>query len=283
MGIGQALVVATAVCCGGNVSDTASVEVTDESSSGGNPIFEDGFETGSHAPSSGGFAWGAARAGADTHGYDDVLVSSKISHSGSYSLEFLFGGDEDGQAWAEQRFGFTEAQTEVWLEYYLYVPDGTEGWSAAFAHRVTTHDGNKFFALWGGTYEGSDSKVLLSYRYGDAGPESRLYPITMLPQGWTRSHYEYEYYNIFEGLRGTWIQYRIYVKSDTAPAAGDGVLRVWQNGALRIDFTGTTSKTGASNVSFRNGYLLGWANSGFDEDTRIFIDDFKVWTSNPGW
>ncbi len=34
---------------------------------------------------------------------------------------------------------------------------------------------------------------------------------------------------------------------------------------------------------WQGGDLFGWANAGFDQDTSIYIDDFKLYTSNPGW
>jgi hypothetical protein len=38
-----------------------------------------------------------------------------------------------------------------------------------------------------------------------------------------------------------------------------------------------------SGRGFTEAYLLGWSNSGFDETTDMFIDDFKFYTTNPGW
>ena len=32
-----------------------------------------------------------------------------------------------------------------------------------------------------------------------------------------------------------------------------------------------------------NGYLMGWSNSGYSEATNIYIDDFKLYDTNPGW
>jgi hypothetical protein len=33
----------------------------------------------------------------------------------------------------------------------------------------------------------------------------------------------------------------------------------------------------------RNGYLLGWANSGFAQETVFYVDNVKFYQTSPGW
>ncbi|MBR9846816.1 MAG: hypothetical protein GYB35_12245 [Algicola sp.] len=95
--------------------------------------------------------------------------------------------------------------------------------------------------------------------------------------------------------RGTWIDWVIYVKTSTIPVArddwkngqGNGAVRVWKNGSLILNisnahnyYDGDSSDAGGSGDGWNAGYILGWANSGFDDDTTIFIDDFMMGSTN---
>jgi len=44
-------------------------------------------------------------------------------------------------------------------------------------------------------------------------------------------------------------------------------------------------ETGAQPVDclLKNGYFLGWSNSGFAEETIFQISDVKFYDTNPGW
>ena len=108
--------------------------------------------------------------------------------------------------------------------------------------------------------------------------------------------------------RGTWQNYVIHMKEDTRAAwiaatggdpnvfypsdAGAGVLEVWRtkaNGSRGkiVDLQNLSSYANNNNTSppsesegFNAGYQLGPANSGFDNDTDFFVDNFTV-STNP--
>ena len=67
-------------------------------------------------------------------------------------------------------------------------------------------------------------------------------------------------------------------------------LRVYKNGQLFLESVEIPNHDGETTSGYRYGYLLGWANSGFNDDTVLYIDNVKFFdvlaeppssTSNP--
>ena len=71
---------------------------------------------------------------------------------------------------------------------------------------------------------------------------------------------------------GKWTEVIIHTKFASA-ANNDGVVEVWKNGKLEhgVYNVRNHSSTGPNGVD--KGYLLGWANTGFQNTTIIYIDD----------
>jgi hypothetical protein len=69
---------------------------------------------------------------------------------------------------------------------------------------------------------------------------------------------------------------RIRAKVPTA-ANNDGVIQIWVDGVLASNKTNLPGypPDGIGNY-FESGYLLGWANSGFQEGQSMFIDDVSI-------
>ena len=67
------------------------------------------------------------------------------------------------------------------------------------------------------------------------------------------------------------------------------LMEFWVDGVKTRAVDGKTGGTGldlfnSAGMNYLNqGYLLGWANSGFDKDTHIFIDDVRFYDTDPGW
>jgi len=83
-------------------------------------------------------------------------------------------------------------------------------------------------------------------------------------------------------FKGRWVAIEVHSRRDTG--VGDGVFQLWIDGNLEIDAQNVAwaGAPCASNEFFRNGYLLGWSNAGFDQDTTVFIDDVVFSTSYIG-
>ena len=80
--------------------------------------------------------------------------------------------------------------------------------------------------------------------------------------------------------RGKWVRIRFHLLiHDT-----DGQFELWRDGALVMELKpDTRTSWGDGYDYFRHGYLMGWANTGFSEDTTFHITDFKLYVSDPGW
>lgn len=238
--------------------------------------FADNFESGARTNAN-GFSWNSAGS--------NVTVSSEQAYSGRYSLRFRFGPDEYGAASsAEQRFAITpngaSAPREVWVEYMLRVPSN-------FAHRNSTGpDNNKLAAFWAESYEAKAGETLVDIEFERGQALSSFLRIA------SAKAEGYEHRNpdavqlaagtLFdESMRAKWVRIRMHLKS----APGASVVDVWRDDTLigRLPANYSIADPAWSRDYIRNGYLLGWSNSGFDEQTDFYVDDFKVHTSDPGW
>ena len=79
---------------------------------------------------------------------------------------------------------------------------------------------------------------------------------------------------------GKWIKFKFHRKVASS-ANNDSVMQIWVNDVLVIDEQKLEGYPGNGyQNAYTAGYLLGWANSGFDKETYIYIDDVTVSTSN---
>jgi hypothetical protein len=255
----------------------------------GSPAFQDGFEAGAHAPTSNGYGWKGTGTG----------MSRDVARSGAYSMKFTYAGNPDpcADAWSEQRFELGENLREVWLEYYVYLPSGSDGRGPKFVHRAPrcTRDkdpdgvvnNNKFFALWDLNYGNVNTMFLLEYRrrndhssyvYNMWGGRGTAY---VQQHNGTEGAGEWNGF-LTDEMRGRWVQVRIHARLSDSKEASNGLVEVWFDGVRRINETGIAlMSTDPAGNFFRNGYLMGWANSGFDQATSMYVDDFKIFRSKP--
>lgn len=239
--------------------------------------FADNFDTGARS-SGNGFTWGNAGS--------DVTVSSTHAYSGRHSLRFRFGPDADGDdSSAEQRFAIApsaaSAPKEIWVEYMLRIPDN-------FVHRNSSGpDNNKLAAFWAENYNATTTETLVAIEFerraenGSSflrissakaeGYESRDPDDVQLAAG-----------TVFDSsMRGKWVRIRMHIKA----AHRGSIVDVWRDNTLigRLPADYSITNPAWSRNYIRNGYLLGWANSGYAAQTDFYIDDFRLYTRNPGW
>src|SRR5690606_21754621 len=87
---------------------------------------------------------------------------------------------------------------------------------------------------------------------------------------------------ITDNERGRWNHFRWHSKMASSSSSNDGVVEVWWNGTLVARDT-SMDIYGSGRNYIDQGYLLGWANSGFASKTSIFIDDVRFYDTDPGW
>lgn len=245
-------------------------------------IFHDDFESGDLASATAG-SW-----------YHDVraAVSTENPRTGSHSLRLVYPGNPDvtKDAWAEIRANFTPA-SEVWVEWWLYVP-------ANYVHRDVPGEGenNKFWIVgydnklhddwqepggWTvrmeinpGSEAGSLSKGRIVWGTADTKGKSSSWAPIQEPSPEDV---------ISDSDLGTWVRYGYHVKLSSGSGANDGEIDFYKNGVriahnigMPLEYDGYATPADCME-------LMGWANSGFAEETVFYIDDVTVHASDPGW
>ena len=231
-------------------------------------FFQDNFESGNLSYSESDTHWGGS-----SHGPEDLVeVSNDRAHSGSYSLKFHYeGGPSGDDAWAEQRFVFGNNKTNFYIRFYIYFPSN-------FTVRNDSPNNNKAIVVWGDNYS---SKGAQGQEFTANAFVPKAHKV-WVGGGWELSC-DGGFGNI-ESIDGIghwsmsnltlrqWICFEYHFKADSG--SGDGAMEFWVDGVKQYGGTNLTWIGATCSPSYFNaGYLLGWANSGYAEDTDIFIDD----------
>jgi hypothetical protein len=207
------------------------------------------------------------------------VVSTK-ARTGTYSLQCQFGTDY----YAEQMLslGASAQVTEVWFEWYQWFADGTEGLGSIATHitDLPGSDNNKGIRVWPTVYDGDGWGYKVGFSFDAARDGSQaMYCYNEIRNGSGMSPTG-SGFAIAETSLGKWVLVRLHYKCATV-ANNDGVIY------LEIDGV----SEGATNVAnynstenwMRNVRIFGATNRYYSDVTRWWIDDFKVYTSDPGW
>lgn len=190
---------------------------------------------------------------------------------GGKAARFFFKGSPDPKkdAWAELRFDLGELRTEVWFAYALFIPQN---------YRMKRSANNKFFRIWGREYGDADKLGASMWGRQPFDGFARLKGDWDSTGGGMGEAGKGCDGFITAADLGAWMRIMVHIKAATAEAKG--TMRIWKNGVLVIDNDGTVNSWKEQGVhAYRYGYLLGAANSGFTEDTYLFIDDVVFGTT----
>lgn len=274
----------------GSLTDTVTRTVTVNAGGSGPTsepnLFADGFESGNLTASSAtlntnNFAWGTGdrtsvlyQDGATAHRVYPTQYANSwtdgrdvTAKNGTYSLGVEY---EAAVNMAEQRFSF-DAEQDLWVRYWVRVPPNF--------YQGTLN--NKFFSIWGSTYDAVGT-VTWQTRPSTGGSANLV-----VQDGGVISSEEQStpFIDVSTDLN-RWMQVVIHVKNATGSGANDGVMELWRRWENETEFTQIHSKTNGSNqwesgtLGYRNGYLQGWANDAYDENTWFLIDDFEMSTES---
>ncbi len=235
-------------------------------------LFFDDFPGGVRSAPQNGVSYGVAN-----HGLADAIgVVTDLSNPSGFSLGFTFTGNASlaDDAWSEQTMHFPDL-TRCYIEFRLRIPDN-------YAHRdATGPDNDKLLRLYDEDYSSSvihvglstlprvdlTSQIIVEYKKS-GGTGTGNYGLGP----WTPVFTPGQLYDIgFEVIRASGV------------GVADGVIRVWVNNTLVEEDTdlklcnSVASPALAANV-IRNGYIMGWANSGFTETTVIKVQRIIVAT-----
>jgi len=216
-------------------------------------IAKDDFEAGTW-----GSFWGSLA---------NTTVSPILSKDGSYAARFQYPGvaiTEDG--WAEARFDLGGYYEQLSIRFDLYVPLNYE-------HRDSgSGNNNKFFRLWNETYNDLEKIGATTYNESTSG-ESGIGSDYRLASSWGMSSSVKKASDfITTADKGNWVSIVIYIKAatDSKPAE----LRIYKNGRLHLEDKLNINYVPGTQ-GYRHGYLLGWSNSGFTQETIFYIDNVE--------
>lgn len=261
---------------GGTLRDTAVVTVqaapgggtTNGSGGGANgvqPFFQDDFETGTMRDAN-GFSWTRS---------EFAYVRTDMAHAGNYALKFRYSAAAVGKdSFSEQRFDLGRDLTKLWVEYYLYVP-------ANFEMRSGSSANNKFFSIFATKYSKvGDVQVVAEYER--SGPDTST--VRMLSMSGKANVAAKKHATpLATSMRGKWLRIRLQFETSTGAGRNDGVIKLWRDDTLIYSHEQMDIWFAGGRNYWRNGYLLGWANTGFTQETSFFVDDVKFFDKNPGW
>lgn len=239
-------------------------------------LFEDNF-SGSITHSNQNFRWlGSAK----------VVIGQHEDRFGTRRpmMEFTYraldsSGSSDDKHWAEQRFELERGYPVIAFSFWLRVPDN-------YTHSGSGNNNNKLFMFWMDGYSSAGDGSTVGMEYRPSGGGSYFYGKVSGGNGSLLGSDQGRAEFISTGDRGRWMQLVGRITVESRSGANDGKLEVWRRWHGEGDFEKTHNLT---NQSIRvpsggpngiaNGYLLGYANSGFQQQTTFWVDDFKIGTT----
>jgi hypothetical protein len=241
------------------------------------PYFTDDFETCKLKKSTNSqFGWRASMGGSGTR----PSITNEIAHSGGCSLKFTFAaGTEGADSWSEQRFALGKHLGELYIQWYQYWPAGNENPSVGprYHHRRDKGpNNNKFLRLWDDDYHHYRVKLGFSTLPKSNGDSQMITEYGTPGHAVGAGRTTGDAYAINEGRRGRWVKIQIHVRLASL-ANNDGIIGMWMDGTRTIGNFGLPLFPGSVSANYlRNGYLMGWANSGFTQQTSTYIDDVVI-------
>lgn len=237
-------------------------------------IFTDDMESGDFTHQDNNARWGSKA---------NVTVSTQKPRTGSHSLRFFFEGKADEQdAFSELRFKLGGNYSDIWIRYDLFVPTN-------YYHRdQASSTNNKFIYLWSGDYSAGFTGPGLSVQNWESNvgesnaiPKAKGAPASSGGFLFDK-HYTSDGGTIFDAAdHGKWLTIVIHAKYATA-SNNDGVFQLWKirDGQTIEIFNKTNGNWYVpGQPGFDEGYLLGWANSGFDQDVVFYMDNVEFSTT----
>jgi hypothetical protein len=261
----------------------------------GEALFADDFSSGNLTASNSTGTEGGASSDWNWSGNASIAVVASTLCGGTYAVRFRFGPDAPSEdSSAELRLMWGSVRTEFWARYLLHIPSN-------YTHR---DEGNNkgWFTVWDEGDSGSygSSQVGLEPNFwanGDGTSKQSVYVFGANGVGDT--HYgptgNPEYFPAGnDGISASDLNKTLEVVLHykyASSANNNGVVEVWKRRLTPttlavesswiklIEFTEGAWYT-ASQVGFGSSYILGWANSGFLDQTDLHLGDFSIATTN---
>lgn len=196
------------------------------------------------------------------------------------SIVFTYKPDtpEAGNSWAEQRFEFPIKATQIEISYDLFIP----------SNYYRAPKNHKNIVFWSGEYGMVQANIGVSSESWpeEAGGRPSIY---VGVDGKNYGHSNIKGGDVLmPNHQGAWQRVQVYLELATQP--GDyGRFEIYRNQHVVVSSNHPNIEPSWGQVPtseqivystrgnyIDQGYLLGWANGGFSEDTVFCIDNFEV-------
>ena len=219
----------------------------------------------------------------------DGTVRDWNAVEGEHSLRFRY---PEGINWAEQRFNMGKAYTEIWISFWVRVPNNYEHLDSDGT------DNGKWFALWMDDYssKGNGPTIVGSLEIVRELQDGKWVATgsTDLQMTWsvggntvTTPRSSRTRLIDFPHDQGRWMQWVIRAKAATTTESNDGIIQTWRRWQGEGGFTKLHDVTDADigppvegPFGWQKGYLMGYMNSPFAVDTEFLLDNFTISTSS---
>lgn len=239
-------------------------------------LFRDRFAGGKKAAAQNGIAWGGVNLGSDDN--DRVAIVARPESLSGFSYALTYAGNTDDNkdgvpdmvddAWVEPRVTFPHMQK---LFYGVTVtPDGTY-----FHRNAETSDNNKGVRFWDREYEAKSCVHVGWSTLPNSDGTSQIIIEYKKANGLTGNYGLGPWTRVFRP--GVKVRIGLFVELDPTGGAGSR-MRLYVDGKLVKDAPNLAAYTPQPTVPLSEnamnfGYLFGWANSGFNVDTTLYVDE----------
>ena len=243
------------------------------------PFFSDDF-AGLQRNDANGFTWGSVSgSGVSMQSFDGYdCIRFRYTTSGNQ----------------ENRYDMGRYLNEFWKEFYIHIPSNFT--------LPATGNNNKLWQIWRDTYSdfaGGTQQVGMEYWNFSGSPQAFATGRAMSRKMQSGSG-QYAITDIVGdannqtpliGSTGpitidSWNRVRIAAKGSSAFGVSDGYYKVWFNDTLYTNVTSIplhNTYSTPTDVTFRNGYFMGYANMAFAAQTDFHIRGVKFYDTDPGW
>lgn len=200
--------------------------------------------------------------------------AAEANHNSKVLLfKFTPGVPEAGQGWSEQRFRIPIEARQLEISYDLYVP----------ANYVHAPRNQKAIVMWSGAYGKTNANIGVSSEQWptEGGARPSVY---LGVDGRNMGHDMLDSRGGFmwHDHQGSWQHIHVYLELAREP--GDvGVFEIYRNGVFLTGTMHPYMPTGNDQILYSSrgnfidqGYLMGWANGGYQQYTEFYIDDFVI-------
>jgi len=170
----------------------------------------------------------------------------------------------------------------------------TRSVSVSTVSRTWSSNNNKFSAQWADGYGGNNSIIEYQSDSRDSDPigptDSEFTAQSYQPTGVTEDgettgqRYSAEFAGRQPGIEasdfGALHEFVIRRRRSSSKAAKDGIVQIWKDGVKVYELLNSPLYS-ATNNKFEEGYIMGYSNSGFDEDTTFYVTLFELYGDTP--